>query len=99
MMLITYNIALIGSKVVREAVASYRLQCQMEMEQLEERWTNAVPASHERASPDTTLTLKLTGVRTIYEFALSARRARIEWCESMLDRSEATVRAALEASE
>lgn len=92
-MLIAYNIALIGPEAVRAALMQFRRQCEAEKRLLEERWARAAARTPEAQRADAITAEKLIGVRMNYEIALMARDARIAWCDTALERSRAAVTA------
>jgi DNA-binding PadR family transcriptional regulator len=81
-LLIAYNLHMAGMPVLREALAAYRRQAEAEAAQLEARCARAKSAG----SPDRVAAVSL---RSQYEFALRARRARVEWCDWLLEHAEA----------
>jgi DNA-binding PadR family transcriptional regulator len=95
--LIVYNIALIGADAVKRALTIYRQQSESEKERLERRWTDGMRASvaQGQGTPMHLNVEKWTGVRTPYEFALLERDARIQWCDTVLARAEAVIAVAI----
>lgn len=89
--LVAYNIALIGAAEVVAALSLYRRQCEMEKDQLEQRWALGIQKGVEHGALDAAQAPKWTGVRAAYEFAIMTREARIRWCDTVLGRSEAVV--------
>lgn len=94
-LLITYNIALIGAAEVRAALSLYRRQCETERNQLEQRWTLAIRNGIGDGILLDIHVPKWMGVRAAYEFGIQTREARIAWCDTVLDRSEAVIAVAL----
>ena len=90
-MLIAYNIALIGRDAVEAALVQFRQQCDAEKRLLEERWKSAASAVPKPQLAENGAGEKLVGVRTSYELALMERDARIAWCESVVSRAERAV--------
>ena len=90
-MLIAYNIALVGRDAVKAALVQFRQQCDAEKRLLEERWKSAASAVPRPQLAENGAGEKLLGVRTSYELALMERDARIAWCESVVSRAERAV--------
>jgi DNA-binding PadR family transcriptional regulator len=90
-LLIAYNIALIGREAVKAALFQFRQQCDAEKRLLEERWKRAASAVPKTRLDENGAGEKLIGVRTSYELALMERDARIAWCESVVSRAERAV--------
>lgn len=90
-MLIAYNIALVGREAVRVALAQFRQQCDAEKRLLEDRWKSAASAVPKSRLGKNGAGEKLIGVRTNYELALMERDARIAWCEDVIRRAERVV--------
>ncbi len=89
--LIAYNIALIGRDAVKAALVQFRQQCEAEKRLLEERWKSAASAVPKSRLAEDGAGERLIGVRTSYEFALIERDARIAWCEGAIRRAEDVV--------
>lgn len=81
-MLIVYNLALVGAPFVDEALSRFRTQCEIEKSRLEERWALAIPprARLEKARARE----QLSGVRAMYEMALIERDALIRWSQTAI---------------
>jgi DNA-binding PadR family transcriptional regulator len=94
-MLIAYNVALIGAAAVSVALAAYRRQCEDEIAQLEARWEVAAAAARGFRPLSDNDMLKLVGIRANYDLAIQTRSARIAWCENGLCGSEAIVGSSL----
>ena len=90
-MLIAYNLALVGRDAVKAALVQFRQQCDAEKRLLEERWKSAASAVPRPQLAENGAGEKLLGVRTSYELALMERDARIAWCESVVSRAERAV--------
>jgi len=90
-LLIAYNIALIGRDAVKAALVQFRDQCDAEKRLLEERWKSAAAAVPKSRLGKNGAGEKLVGVRANYELALMERDARIAWCEGVIRRAERVV--------
>lgn len=90
-MLIAYNIALVGREAVKAALVQFRQQCDAEKRLLEERWKSAASAVPKSRLGENGAGERLVGVRTNYELALMERDARIAWCEDAVRRAEEVV--------
>lgn len=90
-LLIAYNMALIGRDAVNLALAQFREQCDAEKRLLEERWKSAASTVPKSRLAENGAGEKLIGIRTNYELALMERDARIAWCESVIRRAERAV--------
>ncbi len=77
-LLIVYNLQLVGADVLRKAVLAYRDQCESESAQLETRWAQAAAVcGADKAT--------VVSIRAMYELPVRTRQSRVEWCDWLLE--------------